>query len=237
MMTTTTTTARIPEAWEALPDEEVVRRILEGEGALFELLMRRYNQRLYRVARAIVRDEGEAEDVMQQAYVSAYTHLAQFEQRARFSTWLTRIAVHEALARRRRRERITEMDAMPESSGEVWTAKGPDPEQQALTGELRRALEASVDALPESHRSVFVLRDVEGLSTAETAECLGLSEDNVKTRLSRSRAALRRELLARAGGATSDVFSFHLSRCDRVVSAVLDRLGLRSAAGTPPARG
>jgi RNA polymerase sigma-70 factor (ECF subfamily) len=237
MMTTTTTTAPIPKAWEALPDEEVVRRILEGEGALFELLMRRYNQRLYRVARAIVRDEAEAEDVMQQAYVSAYTHLAQFEQRARFSTWLTRIAVHEALARRRRRERITEMDAMPETEGDVWTAKAPDPEQQALTGELRRALEASVDALPESHRSVFVLRDVEGLTTAETAECLGLSEDNVKTRLSRSRAALRRELLARAGGATPDVFSFHLSRCDRVVSAVLDRLGLRSAAGSSPARG
>jgi RNA polymerase sigma-70 factor, ECF subfamily len=236
-MTTTTTTARIPEAWEALPDEEVVRRVLEGEGALFELLMRRYNQRLYRVARAIVRDEAEAEDVMQQAYVSAYTHLAQFERRARFSTWLTRIAVHEALARRRRRERITEMDAMPETGGELWTSKGPDPEQQALTGELRRALEASVDALPESHRSVFVLRDVEGLSTAETAECLGLSEDNVKTRPSRSRAMLRRELLARAGGATPDVFSFHLSRCDRVVAAVLERLGLRAAAGTPPPRG
>ena len=236
-MTTTTTTAPIPKAWEALPDEEVVRRVLEGEGALFELLMRRYNQRLYRVARAIVRDEAEAEDVMQQAYVSAYTHLAQFERRARFSTWLTRIAVHEALARRRRRQRITEMDAMPETDGDVWMAKGPDPEQQALTGELRRALEASVDALPESHRSVFVLRDVEGLSTAETAECLGLSEDNVKTRLSRSRAMLRRELLERAGGATADVFSFHLSRCDRVVAAVLERLGLRAGAGTPPARG
>jgi RNA polymerase sigma-70 factor (ECF subfamily) len=223
----------MPRAWDALSDEEVVRRVLAGEGALFEVLMRRYNQRLYRVARAILRDEGEAEDVMQQAYVNAYAHLGQFEQRARFSTWLTRIAVHEALARRRRRGRITEMDAMPETDGSgVWTAKGPDPEQQALTGELRKALEDSVDALPESHRSVFVLREVEGLSTAETAESLGLSEDNVKTRLSRSRAMLRRDLFERAGVAAPDVFSFHLQRCDRVVAVVFASLGLP----VPPGR-
>jgi RNA polymerase sigma-70 factor, ECF subfamily len=222
-----TSTMAAPRAWDALTDEEVVQRVLAGEGPLFEVLMRRYNQRLYRVARAILRDEGEAEDVMQQAYVNAYAHLGQFEQRARFSTWLTRIAVHEALARRRRRGRITEMDAMPETDGSgVWTAKGPDPEQQALTGELRKALEDSVDALPESHRSVFVLREVEGLSTAETAESLGLSEDNVKTRLSRSRAMLRRDLFERAGVAAPDVFSFHLSRCDRVVAAVFARLGI-----------
>src|SRR3954469_10388659 len=99
---TTTMAAPMPRAWDALTDEEVVDRVLAGEGALYELLMRRYNQRLYRVARSIVRDDGEAEDVMQQAYVNAYTHLAQFEDRARFSTWLTRIAVHEALARVRR---------------------------------------------------------------------------------------------------------------------------------------
>jgi len=213
---------------EPLSDEEVVRRIRGGEGALFEVLMRRYNQRLYRVARAIVRDDAEAEDVMQQAYVSAYTHLDQFAERARFSTWLTRIAVHEALARNRRRGRLREMDAMAETDASgVWTSRGLDPEQQALTAELRRALEASLDALPESHRSVFVLREVEGLDTAETAECLGLSEDNVKTRLSRSRAMLRRQLFERAGLATSDVFSFHLSRCDRIVGAVLARLSLR----------
>jgi RNA polymerase sigma-70 factor (ECF subfamily) len=226
-MKTISMAAHMPAAWEALTDEDVVRRVLAGEGALFEVLMRRYNQRLYRVARAIVRDDSEAEDVMQQAYVSAYAHLGQFAQRARFSTWLTRIAVHEALARNRRRGRVTEMDAMPETdSSGVWTSRGPDPEQQAMTGELRQALEASLDALPESHRSVFVLREVEGLSTAETAECLGLSEENVKTRLSRSRARLRRELFERAGVAAPAVFAFHLSRCDRVVAAVLARLGL-----------
>src|SRR3954462_9446188 len=99
---------------QELADEDVVRRVQAGEGALYELLMRRYNQRLYRVARSIVRDDGEAEDVMQQAYVNAYTHLAQFEDRARFSTWLTRIAVHEALARVRRRRRLSEIDSMTE---------------------------------------------------------------------------------------------------------------------------
>ena len=233
-MTTISTPAHMPVGGEALTDEEVVRRVLGGEGALFEVLMRRYNQRLYRVARAIVRDEAEAEDVMQQAYVSAYAHLGQFAQRARFSTWLTRIAVHEALARNRRRGRLTEMDAMPETDGSgVWVAKGPDPEQQALSGELRRVLEDSLDALPESHRSVFVLRAVEGLSTAEAAECLGLSEENVKTRLSRSRAMLRRELFERAGVAAPDVFSFHLSRCDRVVAAVLERLGVSRSRRSP----
>jgi len=237
-MSTTTITARLPTGWEALTDEEVVSRVIGGEGALFEVLMRRYNQRLYRVARAIVRDEAEAEDVMQQAYVSAYAHLGQFAQRARFSTWLTRIAVHEALARNRRRGRLTEMDAMPETDGSgVWVSRGPDPERQAMTGEIRQALEASLDALPDSHRSVFVLRAVEGLSTAETAECLGLSEENVKTRLSRSRAMLRRQLFERAGVAAPDVFSFHLSRCDRVVTAVLQRLAISSAAGSPPAHG
>ena len=123
---------------------------------------------------------------------------------------------------------------MPETDGSgVWVAKGPDPEQQALSGELRRVLEDSLDALPESHRSVFVLRAVEGLSTAEAAECLGLSEENVKTRLSRSQAMLRRELFERAGVAAPDVFSFHLSRCDRVVAAVLERLGVSRSRRSP----
>src|SRR5690349_4969181 len=159
---------------ETLPDEEVVRRVLQGETALFELIMRRHNQRLYRVARAILRDDAEAEDVMQQAYVNAYLHLDQFALRARFSTWLTRIATYEALARLRRRGRFQEIEDMDESGkdGAALFAQGPNPEREAYLGELRDTLEGSVDALPEAYRSVFVLRDVEGLSTAETAECL-----------------------------------------------------------------
>jgi RNA polymerase sigma-70 factor (ECF subfamily) len=220
-----------------LSDQEVVRRVLAGEGALYELLMRRYNQRLYRVARSIVRDDGEAEDVMQQAYVNAYTHLAQFEDRARFSTWLTRIAVHEALARVRRRRRLSEIDSMTEGDdgGGVLRSNDPSPEQQALTGELRVALEASLDAIPEMYRTAFMLREVEGLSTSETADCLETSDDVVKTRLHRARALLRRELLARAGSGARAAFSFHAVRCDRVVAAVIAQLQLDVANGRPSA--
>jgi RNA polymerase sigma-70 factor (ECF subfamily) len=190
--------------------------------------MRRYNQRLYRVARSIVRDDLEAEDVMQQAYVNAYAHLEQFAERARFSTWLTRIAVHEALARVRRRRRHTEIDAMPDRDepGPILASRDPSPEQQALTGELRAALEASVDAIPEMYRTAFVLREVEGLSTSEAAECLETSEEVVRTRLHRARALLQRELLERAGSGARDAFGFHARRCDRVVAAVIGQLGI-----------
>ena len=217
--------------WKALSDEEVVRRVLAGDGVVFEVLMRRYNQRLYRVARAILKDDGEAEDVMQQAYVEAYTHLAQFEGRAKFSTWLTKIAAYEALARLRRRARYTSatgLSAEGEEEDQMSRIKseGPDPEQQASQGELRTLLESAIDALPTTYRSVVVLRDVEGMSTAETAECLSLREDAVKTRLHRARALLRQELYERAGVSAPTAFSFHLTRCNRVVSAVFARLDL-----------
>jgi RNA polymerase sigma-70 factor (ECF subfamily) len=213
-----------------LSDEEVIRRVRAGEGELFEVLMRRYNQRLYRVARSIVKDEAEAEDVMQQAYVNAYTHLDQFADRARFSTWLTRIAVYEALGRLRRRRRVREVDVSSETEGTGATLASaePSPEQQALTAELRRLLEGAVDALPRTSRSAFVLREVEGLSTAEAAACLGVSEDVVKTRLSRARGMLRKALLERAGVETATAFSFHLSRCDRVVARVLEQITTRT---------
>ncbi len=216
---------------EALTDVDVVERVRAGETALFEILMRRHNQRLYRVARAIVRDDSEAEDVMQEAYVSAYTHLHQFEERSRFSTWLTRIAVHEALARVRKRARFTEFDDDGEVGDQAMAALGTTgrtPEQQASNAELKALLEAAVESLPAAYRIVFVLREVEGLSTAETAESLGISEEAVKTRLHRGRALLREELFQRAGIASSYAFEFHLSRCDRVVQNVLARIGALS---------
>jgi RNA polymerase sigma-70 factor (ECF subfamily) len=215
----------------ALDDLEIVRRVKAGEGALFELLMRRYNQRLYRVARGIVKDDAEAEDVMQQAYVNAYTHLDQFADRAKFSTWLTRITVYEALGRLRRRGRLLEIDAMSDKGDPraVLASRDLDPEQEAMTGELRLALERSLDSIPEIYRTAFVLREVEGLSTAETADCLDTSEDVVKTRLHRARALLRRELMARAGSEAGDAFRFHAVRCDRVVAAVFAQLGLAPA--------
>jgi RNA polymerase sigma-70 factor (ECF subfamily) len=215
----------------SLRDEEVVERVLAGDKGLFELLMRRYNQRLYRVARAILGNDAEAEDVMQDAYVRAYAHLDQYAGHAAFSTWLTRIAVYEAMARARRRRRVVEMDGMSEPTREnLSTSKDRGPEQRAIDRDLRGALESAIQALPETYRCVVLMRDVEGLSTAETAECLGLNEPVVKTRLHRGRALLRRDLTERSGAALGGAFPFHLSRCDRVVDAVLRRLGL------PPSR-
>ncbi len=212
---------------DAMPDEEVVKQVLAGEIALFEILMRRYNQRLYRVARSILRDESEAEDVIQEAYVRAYTHLNQFAGDAKFSTWLTKIAVHESFARLRRRGRFVEIDSAQEAEGNsmgLLTSKTRDPEQEVLARELSAVLEAAVDTLPEAYRSVFMLRGVEEMSTAETAECLDISEEAVKTRLHRARALLRKELYARIGIATAGSFQFAGSRCDHVVSAVFKRI-------------
>ena len=222
------TRAAVRSGLEGMSDEDVVRRVAAGERALFEILMRRYNQRLFRVARSVVRDDAEAEDVVQQAYVNAFTHLEQFAGTARFSTWLTRITTHEALARIRRRGRRQEVDHMGdgEDAIEGIEAPGPTPEKQAFDAELRRALEASLDALPQIYRSVFILRDVEGLSTTEAADCLEVTEDVVKTRLHRSRALLREELFTRAGVSSASVFSFQAERCDRLVASVFTRLGL-----------
>lgn len=211
----------------ALSDAEVVERVRAGDAALFEILMRRYNQRVYRAARAILGDDAEAEDVMQEAYVRAYTHIDQFAGRAAFSTWLTRIAVHEALARRRRSGRYEHLDPeadAPRREAPAPSAAGRDPERHMFEGEMKELLESAVDALPGDYRATFVLREVEGLSTAETAESLGVSEDVVKTRLHRARALLRRDLFERVGASTPAAFQFEAPRCDRVVAAVLRRI-------------
>jgi RNA polymerase sigma-70 factor (ECF subfamily) len=209
--------------FNTLTDEEIVTRILAGETPLFEVLMRRHNQRVYRAARAILREEREAEDVMQEAYVNAYAHLAQFDRRAKFSTWLTKIAVHGALARARKRGRYEPLDAVPLETF-VPIGAPPDPEREAFGRELGRLIESAVDALGDGYREVFMLRQVEGLSTAETAQALGVSEDVVKTRFSRARHALQQDLLERAGAATASAFTFGQGRCDRLVAVVLPRL-------------
>ncbi len=215
-------------AWEAMADEEVVERVRSGETALFEILMRRYNQRLYRVARFILRDDAEAEDVMQEAYIRAYGHLNQFAGKAKFSTWLTKIAVYEALGRVRRRGRTGDLESISEASVRTMakiTAGTPNPERQTYDHELRVVLECAIEALPEIYRSVFVLRAVEGLSVAETSECLDVGVETVKTRFHRARFFLQKEIHERAGIVAADVAPFHLSRCDRVVEAVFRRIG------------
>lgn len=230
MMTRTTSALMLENSEQS--DAETIQQVLDGNNAMFELLMRRYNERVYRAARSIVRDEQEAEDVMQQAYVNAFTHLRQFNGSAQFSTWLTRIAINEALARVRRRGRYEAFDD-DISNVEPFMSSNPaqSPERQAFAGELRGLLEWAIDALPDGMREVFMLREVEGLSTSEAAECLGTSEDVVKTRLSRGRAHLRRLLMERTGATAPEAFRFYRPRCDRVVARVLDTI----AGGGPPA--
>ena len=204
-----------------LSDEDVVARVRAGERSLFEIIMRRYNQRIYRAVRSITGNDGEAEDVMQDAYVRAYAHLDQFAGRASFATWLTRIAVHEALARRRHGKRFVDLDdVMP-----TLAFPGRGPEQRATDRELGATLLEAIDDLPPGFRTVFVLREAEGLSTAETAECLGIPPETVKTRLHRARSLLRHRLWARAGSLAGGVFEFGAGRCDRVVAAVFARIG------------
>ncbi len=195
--------------------------------------MRRYNQKLYRAARSVFpNDPSEAEDIVQDAWVRAFEHLDQFEGRAQLSTWLVRITLHEAWsrARRRRRQRVASLE---ESAGEEITmdlsTPGPDPEKDASALEMRAILEDAVAALPETYRTVFVLRSIEDMSTEETAECLDLSLDVVKTRLHRARGLLRRELLARAGTSVAALYPFAGARCDRIVAGVLARVAPRPA--------
>jgi RNA polymerase sigma-70 factor (ECF subfamily) len=216
------------EECRTISDDDVVSRVRAGETGLYEMLMRRYNQRLFRVIRSVVMNDDEAEDVLQEAWVRAYEHLDQFAGRASFSTWVTRIAFHEALARTRKNRRWTplenpEGEIMAEAERRQTAAETP--EMQAERSQLGRMLEAAVDGLPETYRSVFVLREVEQLSTTETAECLELSEEAVKTRLHRSRALLRRDLESRLGPAISEAYAFLGARCDRIVMRVLERIG------------
>jgi len=226
-----TSNAMLQRALMELNDEAVVSRILEGESALFEIIMRRYNQRLFRVARAILGNDGEAEDVIQDAYVRAYEHLRQFAGKAAFSTWLTRIAVHEALRRKRRSGRMEELEAMQNKEDTVpgLRSSTPDPEAQTAQSQARQFLEAAIESLPEDYRTVVVLRDVEEMNVAETAACLEVSEALVKTRLHRAHAMLRKELYTRAQGRIADLYPFLGPRCDRIVKAVFERITLTTA--------
>jgi RNA polymerase sigma-70 factor (ECF subfamily) len=197
-------------------DEEVIARVVGGDIPVFELLMRRHNERVYRTIRSILKDEAEAEDAMQAAYLHAFAHLRDFEARSSFATWLTRIAVHEALGRKRKQARTE-----PEEDFDALPTLGRDPEEQTLDNEHRKLLEQAIDQLPEHYRLVFVLRQVQELSVEETARCLEIKEETVKTRLHRARALLRRTLLEQLEPAAGEVMPFHAPRCDRVVSMVM----------------
>jgi RNA polymerase sigma-70 factor (ECF subfamily) len=210
---------------ESLSDEEVVQRVLDGDAASFELIMRRYNVLLFRVARSIVGNDSEAEDVVQEAYLRAFEHLRQFEGRSRFSTWLTRIAVYEATGRRHKQQRrhvAASEETLTDATHSFSCCR--DGLEAASQNELGRLLTHAVDALPPDLRIVFTLRLVERLSTEQTAECLELTPSNVKVRLHRARIALQSWIDCRIGQEARQLYEFGGGRCDRVVRTVLNRI-------------
>jgi RNA polymerase sigma-70 factor (ECF subfamily) len=204
------------EPTDFLPDNQLVRRVLSGENACFEILVHRHSQRVYRAARAILRDDEEAADVTQEAFVRAYRKLGQFAGRAKFSTWLTKIAVYEARARQRKSRQTTAREPAVAKETASDSSTGLDPEKGVLVREVRALLEAAIEDLPERYRTVFVMRVVEEMSTAETAEVLSLTRDVVKTRLKRARAMLREKLRAAVGPLGRETFRFAGKRCQQM---------------------
>lgn len=219
-------------AGAAAGDLALVARVRAGDEAAFELVMRRHNRRLFRIARSVLRNAAEAEDVVQETWLRAFVHLDRFDGSAGLSPWLGRIALNEALGRLRRRGRVISLEDHPGSGEgdatmrriESVGSEQPGPERLAGAAELRRLLESVIDALPDEFRTVFVLRAVEGMSVAETAEVLGLRPETVKTRFHRARARLREALGARLELAAPGSFEFGGARCDRIVAEVLARL-------------
>ena len=209
---------------EGLSDAALVALLKRGERAAFGIVIQRHNQRLFRAARSIMRDDAEAEDVVQETYVRAFANLSGFRGDAQLSTWLTRIALNEALDRIRRRRPQVELYVVDDERATLKPT-ADDPERGAARAEIRRLVENAVDALPESFRTVFILRDIEELTTEETAAYLGLKPETVKTRLHRARRLLRAGLEDVLAAALSDAFPFAGARCARMTEVVLARLG------------
>jgi len=223
---------RKPAAALSTDEADLVARARTGDAGAVRLIVRQHNQRLYRIARSIVRDDGEAEDVLQEAYARAFTSLATFRGEARLGTWLARIVMNEALGRLRGRRPTVALDAAiavaPEAEIIPFPNANPqiDPETAVAQRELRALLERAIDELPDSFRTVLIARLIEGMSVEETAELLGIVPETVKTRLHRARRLLRDAMEKHIGPAMGDAFPFAGRRCERVAERVIARLGL-----------
>lgn len=213
------------------PDLALVQRALRGDHTAFEVIMRRNNRVMYRAARSILRDDAEAEEAVQDAYLVAYRALPGFRAESRLSTWLVRIAVNEALQRLRKRRReaptvaannVIELEAV--LADRHLHQPGDTPESIAMREQMRKLLERNIDELPSAYRTVFMLRAVEELTAEETAECLGIPAATVRTRFFRARRLLRKALANDIGLASQGLFTFDGERCDRIVRSVLARL-------------
>lgn len=215
----------------SLPDEAICNLPPAQHPAMFRLIMERHNQRLFRVARGIVRDDSEAEDVLQESYVKAFSAVHTFRGEALLLTWLTTIVINEARARLRKRKHVVGLEVLDHveagTSKIILLADGKaveNPEAHVARAQVRYLLEQAIDDLPEAYRLVLILRDVQGVSIEDTAVALGLSPNTVKTRLHRARAKLRQHLTQTLGNHLSDSFPFLGARCERITTAVLARL-------------
>jgi RNA polymerase sigma-70 factor, ECF subfamily len=211
-------------------DAELVRRVLARDEAAVRAIMQANNRRLYRLARGILRNDSEAEDVVQETYVRAFTHLGQFRGDSSLPTWLSRIAVNEALGRRRRQRPGVELSSLPQGVLEAQIIQFPlaaseDPEKSMAQREIQHVVEHAIDELPEPFRLVFITRVIEGMNVEETAEILGLKPETVKTRLHRARNMLRDIVEKKIGPVVMEAFPFAGRRCERLTNAVLKQLG------------
>ena len=214
---------------QGLAEAELLALLRAGQSSAFVAVMRRNNQRLYRLARGVLRDEAEAEEAVQEGYLRAFTHLDGFKGESTLATWLARIVLNEALGRLRRRRPTVDIDDMADTLSADTAAMfrdEPTPEQAMARQEIRRAVEQAVDALPPTFRAVFIMRAIEQMSIEETAACLGIPGETVKTRLHRANKLLRHALSAQFGSILDGAFPFLGARCDRLISTVLGRLGL-----------
>lgn len=202
-----------------MSDEEIVDRIVKGEQHLYENLMRKYNQRMYRISMSIINDDKEAEDIMQTAYINAYRQLASFQHRASFGTWLTRILIYESLLHKKRKVKLQKMLMEKQDTDH----HNDTPLKGLMNKELKAVLEKAVADLPEKYRLVFVMREIEEMSTTETMDALNLGESNVKIRLSRAKEMLRTGLTSY--WQPNSVYEFNLLRCDVVVNYVMSKIG------------
>lgn len=207
-----------------ITDNEIIARVLRGEKDLYAIIVRRYNQRLYRVAMSIINNDAEAEDIMQTAYIKAYENLGKFGFRSGFSTWLTRILINESLLRQKKRKQSPTINEVmsPMHTHKIQQAGTPTPLSNLLNRELKSILEEAIMQLPEKYRTIFIMREIENMNIEDTRECLGLTEVNVKVRLNRAKALLRDSLSHYYH--KEELMHFHLIRCDRITAAVMKHI-------------
>jgi RNA polymerase sigma factor (sigma-70 family) len=205
-----------------LTDIEIIEDILKGDKQKYALLMKKYNQRIYRICKGYLKDEAEIEDVMQDAYVKAYQNLGKFEHRSQFPTWLTKIAINESLQRSKKISRHQRLEVNEENKETMNLTDNQSPETKSLNKELKHLLEQNIEQLPEKYKVVFIMREVEKMNVEETSEALSISQSNVKVRLNRAKEMLRSSLMK--AYPLGEVFEFNLIRCDRIAANVMSRI-------------